>query len=45
LNYRALLLFLSLCFGVTHMIPLKIADDQDTVRSFIVKSYEFELIR
>lgn len=31
--------------GVTHMIPLKIAEDQDTVRSFSVKSYEFELVR
>ena len=30
--------------GVTHMIPIKIAEDQDTVRSFIVKSYEFELM-
>jgi hypothetical protein len=31
--------------GVTHMIPLKFAETQDTVRNFIVKSYEFELMR
>ena len=44
-EFRKWTLILRFENGVTHMIPLKIAEDQDTVRSFIVKSYEFELVR
>ena len=44
-EFRKWTLILRFDNGVTHMIPLKIAEDQGAVRSFIVKSYEFELMR
>ena len=44
-EFRKWTLILRFDNGVTHMIPLKIAEDQGAVRSFIVKSYEFELMQ